>query len=67
MGESPKKSGGLLAARRCLKLVACVLSVSAALGGQPIIEIPAEHGRSLRISIVHVRFDAEGDPGVHGS
>jgi len=50
-----------------LKLFACVLSVSAALGGHPIIKIPAKRGRNLRSKIVHDRVDAEGDPRVHDS
>src|SRR2546429_510739 len=66
MVDSLKKSGGPWAARRWLKLFAGVLSVSAAPGGQPVVEIPSERGCSPHIAIVHGEFDVEDDPGVHG-
>src|SRR5437773_854556 len=67
MVDSLKKSGGPWAARRWLKLFAGVLSVSAAPGGQPVVEIPSERGCSPHIAIVHGEFDVEDDPGVHGA
>ena len=62
MVDSLKKSGGPWAARRWLKLFAGVLSVSAAPGGQPVVEIPSERGCSPHIAIVHGEFDVEDDP-----
>src|SRR5207249_6033133 len=67
MVDSPKKSGGTWAARRWLKLFARVLSVSAAPGGHPVVEMPSERGCSPHIAIVHGTFDVEDDPGVHGA
>jgi hypothetical protein len=59
MSWSPKKIGRPLGRPTVLETLACVLSVSAALGGQPIVKVPAEGGRSRRNAIPHYGFDAK--------